>query len=365
LEEGTRGKLPPLSWIAALVIAGAVAGAIAGGLVVLLASGSDNGGASKSAGAARLKPNEDEAIVAATEAALPSVVMVINELAPSPTSPGGVAGGAGFIVDERGFIVTNEHLVHEPGKLIVVLNNGDQRAATVVSSDAPFNDIAVLRIQAGGLKALTLGRSDQVSEGQTVVAIGSPDFDYRNSVTVGTVSGTGRRKELNGSYLDDLVQTDAAINTGNSGGPLIALNGEAIGMVTFRDIGGGDDPLFGVSFAISSDTIRPIAQAIIERGVFPRPYFGIEHQNVDEKLARSANLRTDRGALVRRVFDASPADKAGMRPGDVITRIGRLEVNKNMPYINALAQVHIGERVNVQVLRDGRLMDLTVETTAR
>src|SRR3989304_3600610 len=195
--------------------------------------------------------------------ALPAVVTVINEL--PAAQGGGVAGGAGFIADARGFVVTNEHLVSVQGKLSVVLNDGEIRPAELVSHDAPFTDLAVLRIPAGGLTALDLGDSEALALGETLIALGSPDIDYRNSVTVGVVSGLGRRKLLGGIYREDLIQTDAAINVGSSGGPLVNLRGEVVGVVSFRDIG-AEDPLFGISFAISSRTMRPIVEPIIARG---------------------------------------------------------------------------------------------------
>jgi 2-alkenal reductase len=222
----------------------------------------------------------------------------------------------------------------------------------VVSTDAPYTDLAVLRVPPGGLKSLPLGSSEQLQPGETVIAIGSPDFDYNNTVTAGVVSGLERRKLLQGVYLEDLIQTDAAINLGNSGGPLINLRGEVVGVITFRDVG-GDDDLTSISFAISSRTFKPIIDSMIAKGAFPRPYFGIDHQN------------GSRGALVQRVYDASPAEKAGIKLGDVILRIGRNEVTQALPFLNALALAGTTGRVPVQVLRDGRTLDLMLELAAR
>jgi S1-C subfamily serine protease len=292
--------------------------------------------------------------VEAVAGALPGVVIVVNEIAPQGSNPGGIGAGAGFVVDDRGFIVTNEHIVREPGKLTVVLSNGERRSATLVSTDAPFTDLAVVRVPAGRLTVLPIGSSEALRPGEPVVAIGSPDIDYNNSVTAGVVSATQRRKNLNGVFLEDLIQTDAAINVGNSGGPLINLRGEAVGLITFRDIGGdGEDALAGISFAISSRTFEPIVAAMIRNGKYPRPYFGIDHQN------------GSRGALVQRVYESSPADKAGIKTGDVVLRIGRNEVNQGLPFLNALALAGPSGRVPVQVAREGRTIDLTVELEPR
>ena len=353
LERAPRRR-PALGWPAAVLALAIVAGATSGAVVSLMLDDSDGpaGGATGDA----------DAVVRAVAEALPAVVTVINEL--PAAQGGGVAGGAGFIADARGFVVTNEHLVSVQGKLSVVLNDGEIRPAELVSHDAPFTDLAVLRIPAGGLTALDLGDSEALALGETLIALGSPDIDYRNSVTVGVVSGLGRRKLLGGIYREDLIQTDAAINVGSSGGPLVNLRGEVVGVVSFRDIG-AEDPLFGISFAISSRTMRPIVESIIDRGEYPRPYFGVEHEDIDADAAQALGLGVDRGALVGRVFGGSPAEKAGIRVGDVILRLGQTELDAATPFLNALARVSPGARVSVQLLRDGRALEVTVEVTPR
>jgi 2-alkenal reductase len=345
-----------LGWVSAVVAFGVVIGAVSGAVVTLVLTNSD-----EQAGAAGAS---GQAIAQVVARALPSVVAIVNELEPRPGMESAIAGGAGVIIDERGFILTNAHLIQEPGKLTVLFHSGETRPATIVSHDAPFTDLAVLRVPGGGLKPLTLGDSEGLNPGETVIAIGSPDIDYMNSVTVGVVSALHRRKALNGVWAEDMIQTDAAINVGNSGGPLINLKGQVVGLISFRDIG-RDDPLFGISFAISTRTIQPIARSMVEQGRFPRPYFGIDHENVDDELVQTANLRVDRGALVRRVIDGSPAQKAGLRTGDVLLRIGRTNLDGQMPFINALAQLGLNERVPVQFWREGRVMEVTLETTPR
>jgi S1-C subfamily serine protease len=306
----------------------------------------------------------DEAVARIANAALPSVVAIANELERTDNGQPLLAGGAGVIVDNRGFVLTNAHIVQEPGRLTVLLANGEQRPANLVAHDAPFTDLAIIRIQQGGLRALPFGDSERLVQGQTVMAIGSPDFDYINSVTTGVVSGLHRRKMLMGNWVEDLIQTDAAINVGNSGGPLLNLRGEIVGLISFRDIGQGD-PLFGISFAISSRTLLPIITSMIQRGSYPRPYFGVDHQNVDDELIQTANLRVDRGALVRRVNGGSPAEKAGIQAGDVLLRLGRVNIDEQTTFINALAQVGINERVPVQFWREGRVLETTAEVTPR
>ncbi|MPZ50613.1 MAG: trypsin-like serine protease [Dehalococcoidia bacterium] len=357
LEDGPRQNLPPLGWLAAVIVVAVVIGAASGAVVTLLLGGSD----ADNDPAAMAEMADGDAVAQVAARAMPSVVAIINELS---AQPGSIAGGAGVIIDERGFILTNAHIITEPGKLTVLLANGEARPATIVSHDAPFTDLAVLRVPAGGLRPLALGDSETLRPGQTVMAIGSPDIDYMNSVTTGVVSAVHRRKALRGVWAEDLIQTDTAINVGNSGGPLINLRGQIVGLISFRDIG-REDPLFGISFAISSRTILPIARAMIDEGKFPRPYFGIDHQNVDDELIQTSNLRVDHGALVRRVIDGSPAQKAGIQTGDILLRLGRNDITEQLPFINALAQVGLDERLPVQLWREGRVMAVEMEITPR
>ncbi len=369
MEERARGKLPPLGWLATFLVVAVVAGASAGGVVSLLSDGGSSSDATPRRSAPAGSANE-RAVVDAVNYALPSVVTIINEQPAHQDDQGrlvdSVSVGSGVIIDQRGFIVTNEHVIHDPGKLKVVLNSGEERPATVVSHDAPFTDLAVVRIPGGGLQSLAFGDSGALVPGQTVVAIGSALFEYRNSVTVGVVSGLGRRWLREGVYMEDLVQTDAAVNSGNSGGPLINLKGEVVGLTTnvVRRLGSAET-VFGISFAISSQTMRPIAQSMIERGRNPRPYFGIEHMNVDEDLVASVKLRVDHGALVTTVIAGSPAQKAGIRAGDVILRMGKYDVDEDTPFINALSRLGVSDKVSVQLFRDGRTTQVDVEMTPR
>jgi 2-alkenal reductase len=314
--------------------------------------------------------SEDDAVTQAIEAASPAVVTIVNQKAPRVDEQGrlveGIDVGTGVVIDPRGYVITNEHVVSEPGQLSVVFVNGEERPARLVSDDAPFSDLAVLQIPAGNLKALSFGDSSRLKLGQTVIAIGSALFDYRNSVTAGVVSGLGRRYLRDQVFMEDLIQTDAAINTGNSGGPLLTTNGEVVGLTTnvVRRIGTATD-VYGIAFAISSRTMEPIVNAIIENGKFPRPYMGIDHMDLTLETAQELGLRSERGALVRRVIEGSPAQAAGLRTGDIILRMGRFELNDDLPFLNALARFRPAESVALQFLRDGRVAEVTVEVAER
>ena len=346
-----RTRVPP-AWFIGLVSVTVLAGLVSGGLVALVV---DSGGSGSS-----------DAIVKTTTATLPSVVTIINEIAPQPGfESGAVAGGAGFVVDERGLILTNAHIVLNPGELTVILSDGEQRPATVVAHDAPFSDLAVIQVAPGGLREMPIGDSAELVPGQALIAIGSPDFDYANTVTTGIVSGLQRRKLIGGVFLEDLIQTDAAINSGSSGGPLVTLKGEAVGIITFRDVG-ADEDIESISFAISSRSFAPFVQSIVESGSFPRPYFGIEHVDLNPDEAASLGLNpAQRGAYVQRAIAGSPASGAGLRTGDIILRIGNTELNPNMTFISALSRVAANSRVSVQVLRAGQTNEIQLDLPSR
>jgi 2-alkenal reductase len=362
-----RPSRPNAGWFVAIVAAAFIGGAASGAVVSLLVSdGSSGSGPPKAAALA----GEESAITAAIDAANASVVTIVDESETKVDAQGNpfqsVSVGTGIIFDARGYVVTNEHVIHDPGKLSVVLNGGETRPATVVSTDAPFTDLAVLRIPAGNLQALRFGDSDALKLGQTVIAIGSALFEYRNSVSVGVVSGLGRRYFRNNIFMEDLIQTDAAINNGNSGGPLLNKQGEVVGITTnvVRRIADQDN-VYGIAFAISSKTIQPIVKAIVDRGSYPRPYIGIDHVDIDADLQAKIRLPVDRGALVQRVVAGSPAEAAGLRTGDIILKLGRYDLDEDTPFLNALARLNPRDRVAVQIVRDGRPLQATIEVTQR
>ncbi len=369
MDPAIRPARPHVGWLLAIVAAAFIGGAASGAVVSFLISDGSSGGGSRQASSRSLTA-DDSAITSTVAQAGPSIVTIINEQPPAQDSQGNavqsVSVGSGVIVDQRGFIVTNEHVIHDHGKLSVLLDGGEERAATLVSDDAPFTDLAVLKIPPGNLRALSFGNSDQLKLGQSVIAVGSALYDYRNSVTVGVVSGLGRRYFRQNIFMEDLIQTDAAINNGNSGGPLLTTDGQVVGLTTnvVRRIGDVDN-VYGIAFAISSKTIQPIVKAIIDRGSFARPYFGIDHQDVDSDLAASNKLPADHGALVRQVFGGSPAEQAGLRAGDIILKVGRYDLSDDVPFLNALSLFSPRDRIAIQLVRDGRPLQVTVEVGQR
>jgi S1-C subfamily serine protease len=213
VEEGRSLKLP-IAWLGVIVGVAVIAGAIAGAGASLLLDGSDGSDKTAGAGNGRASSLAQEGSAAeAASLAVPSVVIVVNEIAPKGNEPGGLGAGAGFIADDRGFIVTNEHIVHDPGKLTVVLANGERRPATIVSTDFPFTDLAVLRIIPGGLKALPIGRSEIQGRAPCRPSAAQIDTATRSR----RVWSWSQR--LCGLFLDDLIQTDASINWATAAGP--------------------------------------------------------------------------------------------------------------------------------------------------
>ncbi len=265
--------------------------------------------------------------------------------------------GSGFIIDPSGIVVTNNHVIEGADEINVVLQDNTTIRAELLGAD-PRTDIAVLRVQHDKpLPSVQFGDSDGAHVGDWVVAIGNP-FGLGGSVTAGIISARGR--DIRQGLYDDFIQTDAAINRGNSGGPLFNLNGEVIGINTaiYSPSGGS----IGIGFSIPSNLARNIAQQLREQGRVRRGWLGVNIQQVTDEIAESLGLRNGaRGALVARAQEEGPAAKGGIQAGDVILRFDGHEVRemRNLPRI--VADTQVGKRVPVVVWRNGR--EQTVEVT--
>ncbi len=270
--------------------------------------------------------------------------------------------GSGVIISEQGYILTNNHVVEDATQLMVVLANGEEQEAVLVGSDR-FADIAILKTE-GSIPAIaSLGNSDTLSAGETVIAIGSPLGDLKNTVTVGVISATGRNLDSGRGYqLNDMIQTDAAINQGNSGGPLVNLAGEVIGINTLvvRGSGSSSTSAEGLGFAVPANTARAIADQIIQTGYFARPYLGIRYQSITPDIASIYGLPVDWGVYVAQLDRESPAAQAGLQRGDIITRIGDQTLDDNHPYINALFAYSPGQTIQLEIVRSGEVLTLPV-----
>ena len=297
----------------------------------------------------------------------PSVVTVVGVVSGGLTFYGAASdqqvSGSGFIISSDGYIVTNNHVVENANELHVILNNGTQLPAKLVSRDV-FSDLAVLKVDGNMPAVARLGNSDLLKPGETVIAIGSPLGDFLNSVTVGVVSATGRSQDSgNGYQLENMIQTDAAINSGNSGGPLVNLAGEVIGVNTLvvrGDVSSGNAIAEGLGFAIPSNSVIMVSDQILQKGYFARPFLGVQIQAINPRLASVYDLPVQWGAYVTRLDRSGPAAQAGISTGDIITRIGDKQIDEKNSYYNALFTYSPGQSVPIEILREKNVFTLNV-----
>lgn len=299
----------------------------------------------------------DTVITEAVEKVGPAVVTVIGQV----PGYGAVSSGSGVIVSEDGYVLTNNHVIEDAEQLFIVLADGEQVPAKLVGAD-PFSDLAVLKVNGPVPAVAVLGNSDALKPGETVIAIGSPLGDFKNTVTVGVISATGRNLDSGRGYLlENMIQTDAAINQGNSGGPLVNLAGQVIGLNTLVVRGSGSGAVVeGLGFAVPSNTVQAVANSIIERGYVARPYLGIRWQWVNPRLAFRYRLPVEWGVFVAQIQPGSPAERAGLQTGDIITHIGDVPLDDEHPFTNALYHYAPGERVTLTVQRDDQTLKLPV-----
>lgn len=264
--------------------------------------------------------------------------------------------GSGFIIDASGIVITNNHVVAEADEITVVLHDNTKLKAEIVGRDAKI-DIAVLRVKSDtSLPFVSFGDSDKVRVGDWVIAIGNP-YGLGGTVTTGIISA--RARDINVGSFDDFLQTDAAINRGNSGGPMFDLEGNVIGINTaiFSPTGGS----VGIGFAIPSALAAPIVKQILEFGKAKRAWLGVQIQPVTESIAEALGMKKASGALVLSVMSDGPALKAGIIAGDVILKFDGREVSDVKKLPRFVAESPIGGRKTVQVLRDGKIRNLVVD----
>ena len=263
--------------------------------------------------------------------------------------------GSGFIIDRNGTILTNNHVVDGAQKISVTLSDGKSYDAKVIGKDQK-TDIAVIKIDAGqDLPAVTLGDSDRLDVGEWVMAIGNP-FGLDHTVTSGIVSAKGR--QIGAGPYDNFIQTDASINPGNSGGPLINLRGEVVGITTaiYSQSGGN----IGIGFAIPTNSIKEVLPQLKDKGRVVRGYLGTTVQKITPEIADSLGVKQQRGALVADVVRGSPAERAGIKTGDIITEFNSKEVKDSTELPGLVARVAPGTGTSIKVLRDGKEMTLAI-----
>jgi len=272
-----------------------------------------------------------------------------------PTERKATALGSGFIIDKKGIVVTNNHVIQGADDIIVSVN-GSEYKAKVLGKD-PYMDLAVLQIESDEkFKPVSFGDSDKARVGDWVIAIGNP-FGFGGTVTSGIISS--RNRDIGLTRYDDFIQTDASINQGNSGGPLFDLNGKVIGINT-AIIAPGQSGSIGIGFAIPSNPASKVITQLIKFGETKRGWLGVRIQQVTEEIAELEKLKKPEGALVASVSEKSPADKAGIKAGDIILEFDGKKVDTMRTLPKLVAQTEVGKKVTVKVWRSQRLISKTV-----
>ena len=299
-----------------------------------------------------------QAVVSAADKVSPAVVNVeVRQRVATPQGPRETrGGGSGFVFTPDGFVLTNSHVVHSADRIDVALTDGRRYQSRLIGDD-PGTDLAVLRIDAPDLAPVELGDSSQIRVGQLVIAIGNP-LGFESSVTAGVVSALGRSlRSSSGRLIDDIIQTDAALNPGNSGGPLVTSDGRVVGVntATIR-------PAQGICFAIGINTAKFVAGRLIRDGRIRRSYIGVVGQTISlpRNVVRFHNLQQERGILVLSVEPASPAATAGVRERDIIVALEGQRISGIDDLQRLLTDVRIGALTQLVVLRGAEKLEIAV-----
>ncbi len=322
--------------------------------------------------------------VSVAKKCMPCVVFIRNESTPENDSPYGGASpfdqfgddflqkffgfpqrdqkktpqiglGSGFFVTSDGYIMTNAHVVKGADKITVVLPDDREMDATLIGSD-PHTDVAIIKIDGADFPFLELADSDKIEIGESVAAIGSP-FELQATITTGVISAKGRQN-LRITDFEDFIQTDAAINPGNSGGPLLNLNGEVVGINTAIVSKSGGS--MGIGFAVPSNMAKNIMTQIIDKGSVTRGFLGVSLQPVDKDIAAAFNLEKAEGALVSEVLKDSPAEKAGIKQGDIILEYNGIPIKSIGSFRNDVSLMNPGSTVELKINRKGTPISLSI-----
>jgi S1-C subfamily serine protease len=374
------GSIVVASILSAVLASGGTVLALKGsGALDPAATGANNNNPAVTTGSRQpVTIDESSAVIDAAAKAGPAVVRIFVEGSATDQFGGTIPErgvGSGVIFDTAGWILTNKHVVtggsgEVADTLTVELKDGRRFEGTVYGIDT-LTDLAIVKIEAKDLTAATIGSSAELEVGQLAIAIGSPLGTYSNTVTSGIVSATGRTVTVeSGDQLNNLIQTDAAINPGNSGGPLLDAAGDVIGINTAVATDSN-----GIGFAIPIDIARPIMQQALAGAELARPYIGVRYEPINRQVQEDENLSIDHGALVSdanqggetlpAVVPGGPADKAGVKKGDIITKVGDLVIDAEHPLDLVLASFAPGQTVDLEIHRGSQTLTITLTLGTR
>ncbi len=281
--------------------------------------------------------------------------------------------GSGFIVSADGYIATNKHVANDKNsEYTVLMNDGKEYSAKFLAAD-PVNDLAIIKVDEKNLPTVSLGDSDKLEVGQTAIAIGNALGEFRNTASLGIISGLGRSITASGSgygseQLSNIIQTDAAINPGNSGGPLLNLNGEVVGVNVAIAQGAQS-----IGFAIPINDAKKAINDVKTAGKIISPYIGVRYVLINEEIKSKNNLSVDYGALILRgntigdlaVIPGSPADKAGLQENDIILEVDGVKIDENNPLANAVSKHSVGDELTMKILHKGAEKEIKVKLEER
>lgn len=344
------------------LVAGGAGGYVAGSRAPRLVSGLAPPSAPGADASGPVTTDESVAMVAAAKRVDPAVVTITatggTESPPAAQgspAPQSTALGTGIIFDSDGHVLTNDHVVAGSTQFTVLFATAKHPVTARLLGHDALNDLAVLKVD-GQLPGIAqFGTSRDLQPGQRVLAIGSALGDFKNTITSGIISALHRTLGGQASEMDDMIQTDAAINHGNSGGPLINLAGQVVGIntaIASRDPNSGDVSQ-GIGFAIPSDRARDVAQQLLLHGSLSHPYLGITYQGIDPQIQAANSLPVDHGALVSGIKAASPSDKGGIKKGDIITAIDGQDIDQDNTLFAVLSKHKVGDKVKLSILRNG------------
>jgi serine protease Do len=304
---------------------------------------------------------EESSVINVVDKVSPAVVSVVvktvnfDYFSGPSTYQSGI--GTGFIVDPTGLIITNSHVVDDPsGEYSVVLKSGETYPVEKIHLDE-LNDIAILEITARNLPTVALGDSDVLKVGQKAIAIGNALGRFQNTVTVGVISGIARQLQAssvdgNVKTYENAIQTDAALNPGNSGGPLLNSAGQVIGINMATTYGAEN-----ISFAIPVNNLKPVLEGFIKEGKIVRPYLGVTYRMITKEIATLREL--PEGAFIASVLPGSPAEKAQLKRGDIVTRIGGKDMNSTLSLSQVIAKIKVGDKLDLEIDREGKKISIT------